>query len=364
MIIHCEDCQQKLKVPDDAHAKNAKCPVCGCVQPIDGTAGSWHGESVRRPIRRMRDGAVDESFPAGSGRRESARSGRRRATDHSAEPLSLRPKRAAGPSRRPTSDAVRSGHRRRRRRRSEVDREFEDQGEWFGDGRQWVELPPGGGAPRRKRRSQRETQAHSRRGFRRAGFGLLVHGWSLVAVLALGVVLGVSLLLNNVLPALLVAKLIRLASPYAGVGLVVGEIICMGAPLPPQSKSKRLILSVGAAQAICSLCLFLQRHGAPGVGFAVVAALAGLLSFGLFVLFIRTMAEETGHVQHAIRAGQLLMVLPAAAVLAAGVVLVLLPAVGGGAMILILAAAVSCILLAYGSYARLVIQLGRDLRLA
>ncbi len=361
MIIQCEACSKKLKVPDSSAGKKAKCPGCGEVIYIGSP-----GTSSDSPPKKRR-AAESRSAEKRSADRPAAR--KRRPQSGAGE--------GGGPRRRPASSQQGAPRRRKRRpaRQRPVESDpykedlFDDlpYGDDYGDD-DYEEVDNPYAAPKATGRAKKRSSGkRSSEGLRTVGKGLILQGSCVVAMIVLFVLLLFAVAATRGTPVVLtVVNGFRILLYIVTAAIVVSEFMCLAAPA--ESGTKALIYGAVAGTVLSTANqIYTQFLGPPPFVLQILASLAVLARAILFPLFLRSIASYAGYHNHAKSALTIIIGLPASAVLIFAVALAMPGLKGAGAIfgmmavLLLLAACVAMLVFAI-MYVFLLFRLGRDLR--
>jgi hypothetical protein len=326
MIIQCQSCSKKLKVPDSAAGKKAKCPRCESVIVIE-PADSGASEPVDRPRKS-----------------ELAKKKRASASD------------AAGTQ--PTAKR-RAPKKKTKKRKRPADDMFGDD---FGDlsqGEDYDEPDNPYAAPRATGGGGKKNQKRGRNseGLKTVGAGLLVQGWAIVGTILLVAVCVVMMMAASTgAGAGGALMLMGVGSIVAGIAMLIGEV--MGLAAPADSGAKGLIIATVCCSAI-NICVSIANSVAgSNLVMAGVGGLSGLGRVVLFLLFLRAIANFAGFHERGDRAMIILIGMPASMILMVGGIFVLPGLLSG-----IMAFVCSIALLVFSvMYVFLLFGLGGDLR--
>lgn len=361
MIIQCEACSKKLKVPDSSAGKKAKCPGCGEVIYIGSPGASPDAPPKKRRAagggnaeRRSADRPTARKRRSQSGAGEGGESRRRSASGQQGAPR--RPKRRPARQRPVEPDPY-------------DDDLFDDLP--YGDDdvvEDYDELDNPYAAPKATGRAKKRSSGkRSSEGLRTVGKGLILQGSCVIAIIVLFVLLLFAVAATRNTPAALtVVNGFRVLLYIVTAAMVVSEFMCLAAPA--ESGTKALIYGAVAGTVLSTANqIYTQFLGPPPFVLQIVASLAVLARAILFPLFLRSIASYAGYHNHAKSALTIIIGLPTSAVLVFAVALAMPGLRGAGAIfammavLLLLAASVAMLVFAV-MYVFLLFRLGRDLR--
>lgn len=288
MIVSCEFCAKKYKLPESAAGKKIKCPGCGeaISVPQSGLSGS------------QKPGRKSTGLSGGTGSKQPRRSSSSKAS----EGQSAAGKRAAA-SRRGSGTARRKNASKQRGRARQDDDLIADYDDFAADD-DFADDDFGGGdfgddpyaAPSgRGRGSSRKKGRRGKSGLKTVGLGLLIQAFGMSAVIGMtliGVVLGFT---GNV--AIVTVALYGLlgVAVLGAVAMLVGELLCLSAPA--DSGGKGLIIGAVVCHLIgwgIAAMNLISPPANPNMVLAAVSAISSLAYFVLWLLFLRKIADYAG----------------------------------------------------------------------
>ena len=330
MIIQCQSCSKKLKVPDSAAGKKAKCPGCESLIAIEPS-----GDRAAPSAKRARKSAAPGQRKAAASRTADAAEGQRSATNRK------RPKKKTKKRRPPADDLFGD--------------DFGDlsQGEDYDEYENPYAAPRATGTGGQRKRSQGRKQ----QGLGTVGAGLLVQGWAIAgAILLVAAVVILSMTTPAGAPNGAAIMLLGIGSIAAAIAVFVGEAMCLAAPT--DSGAKGLIISTVCFSVLNIIFSIVNNVVEPNLALAAGGGLTGLGRIVLFLLFLRTIARYAGYHERGDRAIIILIGMPTSVMAMVGGMFVL-PALLAG----LLAFACSIALLVFTvMYVFLLFGLGGDLR--
>ncbi|HIK95366.1 MAG TPA: hypothetical protein EYG03_25760 [Planctomycetes bacterium] len=218
-----------------------------------------------------------------------------------------------------------------------------------------------GGSKKRKGKRGRKSE-----GLGTVGAGLLVQGWAIVGTILMVAVFVLTAMASG--PGGGIGSgvmLLGVGSIVAGLAMLIGEVMCLAAPV--DSGAKGLIIATVCCSAVNICASIANSVGGPNLALAAVGGLAGLGRVVLFLLFLRAIANYAGLQERGNRALTVLIGMPTCPLLivGGGVVLLALRA-GGGVVallfgILVFACMVAMLVFSV-MYVFLLFGLGGDLR--
>lgn len=292
MIIECIQCDHKLRVPNSAAGKKARCPSCGVIMPID-AAGEAIAEvtaepNPRRPLSSQKRAQRSERKSPESTARKTKRTGRDSAPSRKrpAQPQAA----SSLPAKRKRPPAEKS--KRRRKRRPPENNPFDDLNSYGAAVDDYVEADheydPFRPAKRRKKRRPSPSSHRERGGLETTGTGLLVMAWS--ALLApIAIPFAVALVAANQPPAGMTLYIGFLV--VAGLAFLAGELICLFT-VPDTTARVLLIISLfcQAGETWFNISRIHDPPGAPNMSRIVMRTLCGLAMGITMQLFLRRVA--------------------------------------------------------------------------
>ncbi len=308
MIIQCQTCSKKLKAPDSAAGKKVKCPGCESVISIKPAQSS-----TAEPA-----GRAKKSAPARKKRPSASRG-------------------TGAPSRRERPADKRQSPPKRKKRKRSADDLFGDD---FGDlsqGEDYDDLENPYAAPRatggsKKRKGKRGRKSE---GLGTVGAGLLVQGWAIVGTILMVAVFVLTAMASG--PGGGIGSgvmLLGVGSIVAGLAMLIGEVMCLAAPV--DSGAKGLIIATVCCSAVNICASIANSVGGPNLALAAVGGLAGLGRVVLFLLFLRAIANYAGLQERGNRALTVLIGMPTCSLLIVGGGVVLLALRAGGGVVALL----------------------------
>lgn len=349
MIIQCQECDRKLKLPESAEGKKVRCPSCSAVIPVGGDSAS---------SQRSRGSSAAPSTPR---RKKQSR------------PTKRRPKK-----RQPTDydeyDDYDSGGGR-----GYDDYDDDGYGDGFGDDYDDPYAAPQTSRGTRSRGSRGRSSSRRKSGsadaLRTVGLGLLFYGGGLAALIGVSLLGGIGMV---VAAAANIPALIALAGLGIGIsallfvlGAIAGQIMCI---FTPDKTAKGFIIGSLACWVFSLGFSFLSspRLGGGMDAFGLLGSLSNIASSILFMLFLRSTARFAGLDKHARTATILLVAVPSTMILAFGTIATVGAMGGGGgaagfrtagaAMLVIAGLLGIAMLVFFVMFVALLIRMGLDLR--
>lgn len=372
MIIQCDECSKKLKVPENAAGKKAKCPGCGSTIRIPAETASTSAPDSGAPSEK-------KSAPSTPVKKTATRS-----ASASSVPAKKRPTASAGPAR-----------KKKKKRPAEPTDDLwggvEDDpygdpfsggdlgsyGDAYDDDDEFDEGPNPYAAPKAKSTSRKRGKGGGRSdALRLTGTGMLISAWGYTAIffaaLFMAIAAGLGGAMNvqggggaTAVLGLVIIGLVLVALA-GGLANIVGQFMCLSAPSSTGGKGL-IIASLSCWTVGVILNVVAELGEVPILG--LLASVFALVAFVTMELFLRTIASYLRRDDLARRAMIILVGAIVVGVLfvVGSVVMVAMAMGGGGGVVAVLFLVFMLVLLVAAlvflvMHVSLLFQLGKECR--
>lgn len=321
MIIQCQQCSKKLKLPEKARGRKVRCPNCEAILHV-------------------------ETAPAES-RPSTAASSRPRPKKKRRPVAKKRPSRASDSESWDDHFSDLSGYQS-----DDDDLPYDNSAAATDD----PYAPPRTRSTARPRSKNRSTE-----GLEIVGTGLLIQGWCYaVLVLAIPVLVIIMMTSRTAATAASILWGFGVLTTLIGIVIVVGQFMCL--KTPERTGARGFIVGATACNAVAIVLNIAQRVIGQNRPMLVVVVIVSFAFQILFLLFLRKIAQYIGDDKNTQRATLLLMAIPASLALFGIFIAMMLLNIAGGilALLLMLVPGIVALVL-FVMYVNLLFGLGRQL---